>query len=227
MSKNVVLNYALLFLFLVSPLQLSAQDDQALLSLAGDYKESFAALKIPAMQLGYLDNLNSILGEESRNEQTIRFSAIQEGLKRIDYQALGKESQYLYQHLEYRLNLQLRRLELESAFNDSVTNTVSSTAGIYHQPLGTQWYQLFLDVWLSEHKTPEQLMRFGECEVQKVLGKIEQVRKATGYESSEEFYRYLNDDEFILNNDEEVIEDYHQRGDLVQRRIDELFYLLL
>jgi uncharacterized protein (DUF885 family) len=224
MKTKTLLNYFVLSTLLIFPMSLKAQDDQALLSLAEDYKEAVATLKVPILQLGYLDNLNGILDEETRTVQTARFLGIQDNLKRMDYQALDQESQYLYQNLDYRLDLHLRRLELENRFRKLVTGQVDSTSGIYHQPLGKEWYQLFLDIWLTENKTPEDLVLFGEAEVLKVSQQIRDVQKRTGFENdAEAFYGHLNDEEFFLTNEAEVIEGYQQRRMTVQQHVSELF----
>ncbi len=211
-------------IFSLSSLNLAAQDGVALQSLAVEYNEVVADLMIPSLQPGYLDNLNGILDEESRNEQMARFTAIQESLERLDYEALEREGQYYYQHLNYRLGLQLGRLDLENRFREVVPGQVDSTTGIYHQPLGKEWYRYFLDRWLSVSKSPEELFVFGETEVLKVLGQIKEVQEQTGYgDDADAFYRHLNSDEFILENEQDVVESYQQRRAVVQQHLGELF----
>jgi uncharacterized protein (DUF885 family) len=210
-------------LYFVS-LNLTAQDHLTLQSLAEEYNEVVSELRIPTLQPGYLDNLNSILDEESRNEQKARFAAIQESLERLDYQALERESQYYYQHLNYRLVLQLERLDLENRFKELMPGQVDATTGIYHQPLGKEWYQYFLDRWLSVSKSPEELFVFGETEVLKVLGQIKEVQEQAGFvDDADAFYQHLNDDEFILGNEKDVIEGYQLRKAVVQQHLGELF----
>jgi uncharacterized protein (DUF885 family) len=215
--------FAFPILYLLS-LNLAAQDSLTLQSLAEEYREVVSDMNIPSLQPGYLDNLNNILGQESRSEQKTRFVAIQESLELLDYQALEPENQYYYLHLDYRLGQQLERLDLENRFREVVPGQVDVTKGIYHQPLGNEWYQYFLDRWLSVSRSPEELFAFGEAEVLKVLGQIKDIQEQTGYgDEADVFYQYLNDDEFVLENEQDVIERYQQRKAVVQQHLGGLF----
>jgi len=188
------------------------------------YSNTISELTVPKLQLGYLDNLNGILDEESRNKQLIVFSSIKEELDRLEFRKLNKERQYQYHHLNYRLDMQLTRISLENRFKNIAPKPVDATTGIFHQPLGKEWYQYFLDNWISEHKTPEELFGFGEAEVQKVLAQIQEVQKLAGFsDDADSFYRYLNDDKFILKSEKEVIESYHQRQAIVESHLGDLF----
>lgn len=221
---KIPLHLLLLSTLFFSSLNLKAQDDAVLQALAEEYKKVVSDLMIPTLQPGYLENLNSIRDEESRNEQSARFSAIQESLRRLDYQALERESQYYYQHLHYRLEQQLVRLDLESRFRAVVPGQVDSTTGIYYQPLGKEWYRYFLDRWLSVSRSPEELFVFGETEVLKVLGQIKEVQEQAGYaDDADAFYRHLSDDEFLLKNEQAVIDSYERRKSIVQQHLSKLF----
>lgn len=201
-----------------------AQSNVTVEALAKDYIQATADLKIPRLQLGYLENLNGILDGSARAEQEAAFTSMQNALARIDYQSLGRESQYLYQHLNYRIKLQLTRLDLENRFREIVPGRVEATTGIYQQPLGKEWYIYFLNSWLSVPDSPEELVAFGEAEVEDALTQIRQVQQEAGYgDDSDAFFRRLDADEFIIRSEQEVVMSYQQRKTIVQQHLSELF----
>lgn len=211
-------------LFSLVSVCLQAQEDPVLRSLTGEYTSAVSGFMVPRLQLGYLENLNGILDDVSRNAQQERFATLSEELRKLDYAGLAKEDQYHYQHLDYVLELQLRRIDLENRFRLAVPGKVDATTGIFNQPLGTEWYRYFLDRWLSVKTTPEELFVFGESEVLKVQREIRAVQEATGYGTDEAaFYRYLDDDALMLTNEAEIIESYQSRKARVQEHLGELF----
>ena len=202
----------------------AADADDRLLQLIQDFNASLVELEVPRLQLGYLENLNAIQDQASREQQEARFSALKISLDALRLENLDPDNQYRKQHLDYNLTMLLRRLDLERRYRDSVSGEVISTEGIYHQPLGKDWYQYFLDSWLSVSLTPEELFVFGENEVMKVQQQINDVRRQTGFEDDEPgFYSYLNGERFLVSDIEEVAQGYHEKTRMVQEKIGSLF----
>ncbi len=200
-------------------------ENNDLLRLIDLYKSKTSQLEVPAVKLGYLENLNNIKDLESRKIQLEEFTLLNSALTDIDRSRLTEDDQYVFDHLRYRIELNFHRLMLENKYKEVEKNRITSTLGIYNQPFGKEWYLYFLRHWLSVDRTPEWLIRFGGQEVEKVQAQLDEIIKDAGYEGREiEFYRHLQDQNYFLSDENSVVEIYREKEAVVRKNLSKMFF---
>ena len=203
-----------------------ALENQQLQQVVTRYQETISQFNLPYFQLGYLDNLNVIQNTDSRQRQRDAFDKLLTSLKNVKRATLSLEDRYVYDHLQYRLDLHLRRVDLEDRFRNLHTGEVTSTAGIFHQPLGKEWYLYFLQTWLSVEREPAWLMEFGEREVAKSRQQMHTLQQQAGFDNNPlAFFKHVNDAQFFLTSTQEIENTYRQKESIVAQHLASLFFV--
>lgn len=205
------------------PASAALGSDEQLHALIGEYNAGLASLSIPMLQIAWLDNLNNIGDEESLAAQESFFNNIAQQASAIGEDTLTEEARYILAHLHYQLNFHQTRVDLEQRFRTMATLPVEADGGIHGQPLGQEWYQYWLDRWLSVHRTPEELMTFGREEVAKVQRQLRNIIVESGL-SEDEFYARLEGDDYLLRDTDVIEARYAEKLAVVTGRLSSLFH---
>src|ERR1700761_5231888 len=144
------------FLFGFQPAQQPVSFDTFCTRFVNDYKK----LGINDLQLGYVQNLQSIQDGAGVQRQFDFFGNIQQEIKHYDAKKLNDLQRQDYELIVYETNINLERLQLEKKWLALPKRNITDS-GIYHQPDGRLWYAYFLKKWLGDEVTPKQIYQFG------------------------------------------------------------------
>lgn len=217
---------AVLSIILVLSLQCSivfAGADQELKSLIGTFATEYKGLKIPELTLSYVENFTKIQNLSGINRQQTFFKNYYRELKSIDRDELSPEFRYQYDALHYQVKLDLDRLELEKHFKLHEPAQIPA-GGIYKLPRGRDWYRYYVKKWASTDLSPTQLIKFGQSEVKRVHSEMKAIQRELGYEGiDKEFFLRLNEPQFTISNEQQLISELHQFKALILRNLNRDF----
>lgn len=204
-----------IFTCLVTPI-LSAQErshDSKVIHLIQSFLAQYQELKIPTLTPDYRQNLVAIQSLEGINRQEHFFDHYHTKLKGIDVENLSSEVSYLYWQLQYELELNRMRIKLEKDFRRKHAGTVIPLDGLYKLPRHRDWYRFYLRWVASKNITPDEVLRLGEAEVNRVSGEIKKIQRAVGYEGNDKgFYQHLSDESFFITDEKTVLSLFEQKA---------------
>ncbi|MCO5947303.1 DUF885 domain-containing protein [Mucilaginibacter flavidus] len=188
---------------------------------AAKFVKGYTALKIPQLELSYVNMLKQIKPADEIKKQTDFFEAIKSEQKNISTAGLTASQMQDYELIAYETDLNLERLALEKQWTANKPKEISA-AGLHSIPNGKAWYTYFLKNWLSANVTPDNIYKFGLSEVERVKGHIEAIQKQSGL-SEAAFYKHLNDKEFFIANPKEVQKQFEHTKDIVYNHLGNVF----
>jgi len=188
---------------------------------AAKFVKGYTALKIPQLELSYVNMLKQIKPAEEIKKQTDFFETIKSEQKKISTAGLTASQKQDYELISYETDLNLDRLALEKQWVANKPKEISA-AGLHSIPNGKAWYAYFLKTWLSANVTPDEIYKFGLSEVERVKGHIEAIQKQSGL-SDEAFYKHLNDKEFFIADPKEVQKHFELTKDIVYNHLGNVF----
>jgi uncharacterized protein (DUF885 family) len=170
------------------------------------FDEGYEALYVRDLAYDYRLELQSIPSPDEIERQQRFFLKMDGELKKIHRLELNVQEQLQYDHLDYEINFNLQRLNLELGFRmSSVSIPVDGMSSL------PGWYQYRIQRFTSVDVSPEELFAFGEREVRRVQREIRRLRDDLGYANdSIGFYIKLASEEFILNDKEDVLRHYEE-----------------
>ncbi len=140
-------------------------DDRLLDEVKELWEKDFQNLDLPTLTLSYVQFVGDILDTKDRYQQREFFSDVQSKLDKIDVSNLTTRNQLEYSILHYESLLHLEQLDL---LDQSPSGIELSDAGIFHQPLGRQWYGYLVQHWTSSNLSPEDIQRYGIKEARRI-----------------------------------------------------------
>ncbi|MEP6612626.1 MAG: DUF885 domain-containing protein, partial [Mucilaginibacter sp.] len=188
---------------------------------AGKFVAGYKALKVPQLELSYVNMLKQIKSTEEIKKQTDFFESIKSEQKKISTAGLTAGQMQDYELIAYETDLNLERLVLEKQWAANKPKEISA-AGLHSIPNGKAWYAYFLKTWLSANVTPDEIYKFGLSEVERVKGHIETIRKQSGL-NEDAFYKHLNDKEFFIADPKEVQKQFEHTKDIVYSHLGNVF----
>jgi len=188
---------------------------------AAKFVKGYTALKIPQLELSYVNMLKQIKPAEEIKKQSEFFEAVKSEQKKISTTGLSASQKQDYELIACETDLNLDRLALEKQWVANKPKEISA-AGLHSIPNGKAWYAYFLKTWLSANVTPDEIYKFGLSEVERVKGHIEAIRKQTGL-SEEAFYKHLNDKEFFIADPKEMQKQFEHTKDIVYSHLGNVF----
>lgn len=220
--KNNILVFVLLF-FIINPI--NAQQNEEFQQLLKDFVAEYPKLNIPALNLSYVDNLNSIRSEASILDQKDFFKKYLDWLFAINPYQLSEEEQLDYHHLRYEISVNWERLNLEQIFATVMKDNEIREDGLINAPMGEQWYLYFLKKWLSVEMSTEELMAFGLLEIEEVQLEIQRIQSELGFgQDSIGFYNMLNGKQFFVKDQTEILKTFQQKKEIVDSNYLKIFY---
>ncbi|WP_295799693.1 DUF885 domain-containing protein [Mucilaginibacter sp.] len=190
---------------------------------AAKFVKGYTALKIPQLELSYVNMLKQIKPAEEIKKQTDFFETIKSEQKKISTMGLTVDQKQDYELIAYETDLNLERLALEKQWVANKPKEISA-AGLHSITNGKAWYAYFLKNWLSANVTPDDIYKFGLSEVERVKGHIEAIRKQSGL-TEEAFYKHLNEKEFFIADPRGVQKQFEHTKDIVYNHLGNVFSL--
>ncbi len=192
-------------LYLITSLILSlfiqADSRSGFSALKEDFYNGYTRLSIPAFQIDYTSNLESIRSKTQLEKQQQFFDQMLVRLKSIDPKELPDEDLLDYQIMSYEIALNQQRLSLEKKWDPKTP--LDGNKSIYSTPNGKDWYSYLLKKWVDRSVTPQELFEFGVSEIKKVKANMQRIQLSTGL-SKDAFETYLNVDRFLITEPEKV-----------------------
>lgn len=221
--KTQLLIFAFLSAFLFKPAPEEAVSGPGFQSFIDNFSEGYQNLNIPALQLSYETNFESIASEAELEKQKTFFEEVRKQYGYFDEASIPLNEYPDYLLLGHEIDLNLERIELELKFHEDYPDGAFPRDGIYHIKNGKDWYRYYLRKWLGADVVPEALFDFGLYEVHVVADAIANIRQKTGMEESE-FYEYLDDPVFFAKDSAEVQAAYEEKREIVSGRLGLLFH---
>ena len=205
--------------FLFSALYVFPQEgDAELTRIIGEFEQTVPTLQLPVLQLEYIPMLEQSQKMDLVKKQKNYFLKLQSDLDNLDPKSLSGMQLLDYEILKFTAELHLQRIGvLEKA---ALLNEPISEDGVYFLGYGKDYYRLLLKLWTGTKMSPEQIMEFGHREVDKVKARIEEIR---GNREMDDFYSYLESEEFMIRDEAVLIEAFDERKKIVLENLPSIF----
>lgn len=182
-------------------------DDAVFDALTTRFVSGYQELKIPELQLSYVENFKGIHALEDLHKQKYFIESFDRKLDDVDRDDLSPDKRYDYDTLRYFLTLERERIRLETLFKEVPAQEIS-TAGIYQIPNGKPWYRYYLKKWSSKPLSPAEVLHLGYEEIARVRREISKIQSELGYAGKDaEFYEHLNAASFFITSEKSLQSD--------------------
>lgn len=211
---------AALVVLSLSSIVFANSDDDKLQDIFETFTAEYPDLKVPELNLSYVENFKNIQDLDGIERQRDLFVSTRNQLHTIRRQGLSSEYQYQYDTLVYEVNLNLRRLALETRFKEHDDGSPVPSTGLHSIRDGKEWYSWYVKRWTAAGLSPDQLFTFGMDEVKRVQSEIKKIQKSAGYEGrDQEFYKFLNGPNFFITNQNELVSTLKDLRDQIQKNL--------
>lgn len=188
----------LLFLIIgLSSTPLQSSSDQWDI-LKEKFLDGYNTLNIAPLHLSYQQNLEGIKNSDSISIQKSFFINIQREVSQFNVNNFSKNEKLNYDLLNYEIQLNLERLELEEKWVKKKQN-INTTDGLSTVTNGKEWYAYFLKKWVDNEATPDAMFAFGLKEIEKVKNNMKTIQLESGMDSVT-FEKYLEQPNFFFTN---------------------------
>ena len=185
------------------------------------FEEEFDALNLRGLNIYYVENLGNIQDSDSVKIQSLQFKKLQNTLNEFERTALSPEQKIEYDLMNYVLDLNLFRIDLEELWHLEKPDTISKD-GIYHVPNGKEWYRYVLKYWVELSVEPEEMFEFGKEEVKRVKKAMQEIRTKSGMDEVA-FEEHLLDEKFFCNSIKEIQGEYEKMKIRVYEKLPDYF----
>jgi uncharacterized protein (DUF885 family) len=181
-----------------------------------NFSIEYKALNIPDFQYDYRNYFNSILPIESLEKQENYFISEKKALIFYSKAKLNIEEKIIYDHMLYELDFNLQRIMLEKEWIQNGKKVPIN--GLHSLANGRAWYKLFIKKFTGLDLNPEEIMKTGLEEVDKVKKEIKKIQLQSGLDSVA-FYNYLKSDSFFITDKEKLIAEFNKTRDTINNNL--------
>jgi len=185
------------------------------------FAEGYRALGVAEVRFDYRERLAAARVSGNGEEQLQFFRQALEDASSFSQASLSPLALRRWHQWRYEILRNLQRIDLEARFRASGKASISDK-GIWHQPLGKEWYRYLLRFYLDSAQTPEKLKAMGLAQVADVEKRIKAWQQAMGF-SDESMEAYLAADSFVLKDRQEVVQGYAAKYRRVMKELPKLF----
>lgn len=154
-----------------------SEEDQTLELIISDFEAAYEQFSPPALSLDFKVNLSNQLGTRNIAAQKSYFKRLVTQLTALNPEKLSDEMQIDFHILRFEAGLNMKRLELLA--DKSKEGDLNSIDRIYDYPQGPFWYAWFVSKWTGTNLSPEEIMAFGEREVERVKEAMKSINLPT------------------------------------------------
>jgi hypothetical protein len=127
---------------------------------ADKFVKGYRALKIPYLELSYVNVLKQIKPADQIQKQVAFFESIRSEQKKYATGSLSNGQQQDYWLIAYETNMNLERLALEKQWEANKQKEISAE-GLYTIPNGKAWYSIFYGIGLAQMLPPMKFINLG------------------------------------------------------------------
>lgn len=197
------------------------QGEKSFDDIRSEYVSGIKKLNLAGLQLNFKENILADNSIEAINNQLAIFKKSKEELGAVKVSKLNNEESSDYDLMKYQIDLNIERLELESkTFNKR--SAIAGAKSVYQIPNGRGWYQYFLNRWLGDNVSPEEIYQLGLEQIKRSQQNIEAIRVKLGL-SEDKFYAKLSDSSFFLHDESAIKRDFEWIKKTVQSNIQNIF----
>lgn len=132
----------------------------------------------PSLSLDFKVNLKNELRQRNIKGQKAFFSELRTSLSSIVKDELRPDLQLDFEILSFESNLNLKRLDLIEKAKDH--SDIDKLERIFQFNDGPDWYAWFTKKWTGTDMSPEDILAFGESEVERVKGEMSKLDLSGG-----------------------------------------------
>ena len=229
MMTRLLLNYSLcaFVLALGSIRPVAAATENTAEQLISDFKAGYERLALPyELEVSYQKHIEQMLAQDNLVQQRAFFNDASAMLKALQQESAvpGFCEKLDLDIVAYETALNLKKLDLIEAYKKSAASMKISDQGIYHVPMGREWYLYLLQAWLSLDVKPDQLRQFGQNELREAQARYLELQKKMGYAGKDQdFAAYLNGKDFFYPDGQTPESDYRLKQAIVEQHMPSLF----
>lgn len=192
-------------------------------SLAVRFADAFESAAVPELDLSFVTNLEQLGTVADLGRQREIFADLLKHLSGVSSEDLDvcRKIDLSVMNVEARFALRRAELGLRYKMRES---SKSGVERLYDLPLGTEWYDYYLDRWNGAELDPASIFDFGEAQLAISVRKYDDLQDQLGFANDAAgLARHLATASAFLENDEAVL---HLFGAIQQRvwdRLDDLF----
>lgn len=183
-----------------------------------DYKR----LKLPPIQLSFVDNIGLIKTIDSVLVQERLFHTLEKRILAVNKSQLKEEQMLEYDLLLYECKLNNDRIALEKDWLNKDRNSKVLNTRIFEIPNGKNWYRYFLKKWVDIETNPDEIFALGVKEITKVKQRMKAIQVNSGMDSIT-FKKHLKDRTFFYTDLQEVANAFSNIKDRVSEKLPTLF----
>lgn len=186
------------------------------------FEENYKKLKLPLIQLSFIDNIKLIKTIDSVLVQEELFKSVEKTLLKFNKNQLSEAHLLEYELMLYECGLNKERIVLEKQWLNSNRDTKISSDRIFDMPNGKNWYAYFLKKWVDIETTPDEIYILGIREIKKVKSRMKAIQIKSGLDSIS-FSRHINDSIFFYTDIEAVDKGFLKTKETVSKKLPEMF----
>jgi len=193
-------------------------------TLAHEYTDAYLGLDVPPLTVSWADNMSAEFKAAPKlDAQKKFFTDMQARLAMVEPQHLNACQTINHQILRYETRLNLARLPIAQAYVDNPP-TSQSDLGYASFPQGQDWYDWYLQKWLSTNITPNEIMAFGQREVSKALAELAKLEAdiiASG--TAKNIAEFIKTKSTRYDNETSILAAFKDRQSRIEQNLDKLF----
>jgi uncharacterized protein (DUF885 family) len=172
-------------------------------ALQNEFIQGYIALNLPDFVYDYRDYFNAIPEIKALDKEENFFRSQESIFNNFKKDALPVADQISLEHLNYEIDFNLERIDLEKQWVTDGRKMPSH--GLHELNHYNKWYSFFIKKYTSLPITPEEVFTLGQSEVARVKKEIKRIQEELGFRDSITFYRFLSSDSFIIRDKQKII----------------------
>lgn len=201
------LRSALLLLLSALSTSLPAQQpSRAVFELLTDYHKAQASFGAQTVSLDFKNTLRLLFDRDFDQEELATYVSLLEQVEKLETRSLTAE------WLTHELRLRLAALRLKERTAALPDEELENLSRIFDFENGPDWYLWMVKKWTGSDWTPEQLIAFGEAEVERVKEAIKDLNLPT-----------TKPEHYFTKDRQKIIEKLRERAEAIRTNLFELF----
>lgn len=207
----------ILFSFLGWLLFFSCKADHSFQGYLQKFASGYNSLNIPEMTYDYRDYFSTIPSELELEKQKKFFAGQKKELAQFDRSRLEHEEQIQFDHILYEIVFNLERVSLEGGWIAEGRKTPAG--GLHGLRNAKEWYCFFIKRFCSLDLEPEDIIKLGKGEVQRVKKEMQVIQAGLGFADSLAFYSELKKDTYFITDKEKLNQAFARTDSTIRKHL--------